>query len=128
MTRFCLMFLLLFAAGTCQSRPQVDARVTAAGVFTQRYSRSPLSVWNVHGRAAGTDCDVLLVETSVVMDDSMVEALHYGAGAYGVVEGGVQRFYLDGAFRGVAYRDSSGRVWMYGDVTRNEAETLKPCA
>jgi hypothetical protein len=127
MTRYCLMFLLLLGATGCESRPQVDSRLDAAGFFTKRYSRSPLSVWNVRGAVAGADCDVFLVETSVVMNDAMVEALHYGAGAYGVVEGGVQRFYRDRAFRGVAYRDSAGHVWKYGDVTRSEAETLKRC-
>jgi len=121
-----LTFLLMLAAG-CESHPQLDARVAAASFFTKRYARSPLSAWNVRGRTAGADCDVLLVETSVVMSDSMVQSLHYGAGGYGVVEGGVQRFYRDRAFRGVAYRDAAGNVWHYGLVTRNEAKTLKPC-
>ena len=127
MNRHALIFLLLFSATGCESRPQADSRFQAAGTFTQRYSRSPLAVWNVRGFVAGADCDVFLVETSVVMDDAMVEALHYGAGSYGVVDGGVQRFYRDRAFRGVAYRDSAGHVWKYGDVTRSEAETLRRC-
>jgi len=127
MTRLFLMFLFLLGAAACESHPQVNARVEAAGFFTQRYSRSPLSPWNVRGAAAGSDCDVLLVETSVVMNDSMVEALHYGAGAYGVVAGGVQRFYRDRAFRGVAYKDSAGHVWTYGEISRSEVETLTPC-
>lgn len=127
MTRHGLILLLLFGATGCESRPHADSRLEAAGTFTQRYSRSPLAAWNVHGFVAGTDCDVFLVETSVVMNDAMVEALHYGAGAYGVVDGGVQRFYRDGAFRGVAYRDAAGHVWKYGDVSRSEAETLKRC-
>ncbi|MEK6371963.1 MAG: hypothetical protein AABO58_04645 [Acidobacteriota bacterium] len=127
MTRPWLMFLLVFSATGCESHPQIDAHVDAAGFFTHRYSRSPLSVWNVRGSAAGAGCDVLLVETSVVMNDAMVEALHYGAGAYGVVDGGVQRFYRDRAFRGVAYRDSAGHVWKYGGISRSEAETLRRC-
>ena len=127
MIRHYLMFLLLFGATGCESHPRIDSHVDAAGFFTQRYARSPLSAWNVRGAAAGADCDVLLVETSVVLNDGMVEALHYGAGAYGVVDGGVQRFCRDRAFRGVAYRDSAGHVWKYGDLSRSEAETLKRC-
>src|SRR5262245_61082201 len=103
-TRLTLALLLL----ACQSRPPAEAHIDAAGVFTARYAKSALSVWKVRGSAAGADCDVLLVETSVVMNESMVEALHYGAGRYGVVHGGVQRVYRDGAFRGVAYRDAAG--------------------
>lgn len=122
-----LSILLFIAAMACNANPQASARVDAAGVFTKRYAHSALSVWKVRGAAAGSDCDILLIKTSVVMDDAMVEALHYGGGAYGVVDGGVQRFYRDRAFRGVAYRDAAGHVWRYGDVTRNEAETLKPC-
>jgi hypothetical protein len=127
MTRPCLILLLLLGATRCESRSRIGAHVDAAGFFTERCSRSPLSVWDVRGAAAGAGCDVLLVETSVVMNDRMVEALHYGAGPYGVVAGGVQRFYRDREFRGVAYRDSAGHVWKYGDVSRTEAETLKQC-
>ena len=57
----------------------------------------------------------------------MVEAMHYGAGAYGVVDGGVQRFCRDRSFRGVAYKDSSGRIWTYGNVTAQDAATLPRC-
>ena len=124
MMRHHLLLLLLLA---CQSRPQVDGRVTAASMLARRYSQSALSSWNVRGSAAGGDCDVLLVETSVVMNDRMVEALHYGSGAYGIVDGGVQRFYRDRAFRGVAYRDAAGHVWKYGDVSRSESERLTRC-
>jgi hypothetical protein len=57
----------------------------------------------------------------------MVEAMHYGAGAYDIYDGGVQQFLRERAFRGVAYKDGSGRVWTYGAVTQNEAEALVPC-
>ena len=57
----------------------------------------------------------------------MVEALHYGAGAYGVYDGGVQRFSRDRAFRGVAYKDSSGRIWTYGNVSVAEVAAMKRC-
>lgn len=127
MTRHYVMFAAMLAAFGCQAQPHNDARVTAASFFTQRYSHSRLAKWNVRASAAGRDCGVLLVETSIVMEDSMVEAMHYGGGAYGVIEGGVQRFYRERSFRGVAYKDSSSRIWTYGDVTREEAEALKRC-
>ncbi len=126
--RYCLMLFAFLASLACRLQMRTDPRATAASVLTQRYAHSPLAAWKVRGSTAGADCDVLLVETSVIMEDSMIEALHYGAGAYGVVDGGVQRFYRQCAFRGVAYRDSSGRLWTYGGVTQEEAERLKRCA
>jgi hypothetical protein len=39
----------------------------------------------------------------------------------------VQRFCRDRSFRGVAYKDSSGRVWAYGNVTAHDAATLPRC-
>ena len=104
-----------------------DNHVAAANVFTNRYAHSRFARWNVRATARGRDCDVLLVETDMVMEDSMVDAMHYGAGAYGVVDGGVQRFYRDRAFRGVAYKDSSGRIWAYGNVSARDAATLSRC-
>jgi hypothetical protein len=122
-----LMILALLAA-TCESRPRLpNNHVASANVFTNRYAHSRFVHWNVRASARGRDCDVLLVETDMVMEDSMVEAMHYGAGAYGVVDGGVQRFYRDRSFRGVAYKDSSGRIWAYGDVTAHDAATLPRC-
>jgi hypothetical protein len=121
------LLLLAFIAAACPSQ-SAERRVSDAAVFTKRYAQSPFVAWNVRGHAAGLDCGVLLVETSVVMDDSMVEALHYGAGSYAVVAGGVQRFYRDRDFRAVAYRDLAGHVWHYGDLTPQETKSLKPCA
>jgi len=123
-----LMILALLAA-MCDSRrpPDRETHILAANAFTQRYAHSRFASWNVRASARGRDCDVLLVETDMLMEDSMVEAMHYGAGAYGVIEGGVQRFYRERIFRAVAYKDSSGRIWSYGDVTASEAATLKRC-
>jgi hypothetical protein len=127
MTIRLLAILAVFAA-TCDSRPaSTDNRVSAANVFTHRYAHSRFAAWKVRASARGRDCDVLLVETDMVMEDSMVEAMHYGAGAYGVVDGGVQQFYRDRSFRGVAYKDSSGRIWAYGNVTAQDAVTLPRC-
>ncbi|MBV9069886.1 MAG: hypothetical protein JO093_05225 [Acidobacteria bacterium] len=122
--------LMIFAllAAMCDARPHSpEKHVASANFFTNRYAHSRFAGWKVHASARGRDCDVLLVETDMVMEDSMVEAMHYGAGAYGVVDGGVQRFYRDRSFRGVAYKDSSGRIWTYGNVTAQDAATLSPC-
>jgi hypothetical protein len=122
------MILALLIA-MCDTRPPHSSsnHVAAASVFTDRYAHSRFAGWKVRASARGRDCDVLLIETDMVMEDSMVEAMHYGAGAYGVVDGGVQRFYRDRSFRGVAYKDSSGRIWAYGNVTAQDAATLPRC-
>jgi hypothetical protein len=128
MTIRCLMMTLALLIAMCESHPRsASNHVAAANVFTDRYAHSRFARWNVRASARGRDCDVLLVETDMVMEDSMVEAMHYGAGAYGVVDGGVQRFYRDRSFRGVAYKDSSGRIWAYGGVTARDAATLSQC-
>ena len=101
--------------------------IAAAASLAGRCATSRLAKWNIRGSAAGAGCNVLLVDTSMVLGDSLVEAIHYGAGAYAVVDGGVRRFSRERAFRGVVYRDRTGRVWKYGDLTRREAEEMQPC-
>jgi len=123
-------FFIAAAIVSCESnkqRPNDNSQVAAATDFTSRYANSRLARWDVRAHAAGADCRVLFVETAIVMEDSMVEALHYGGGAYDVYKGGAQQYGHDRAFRGVAYRDGSGRVWTYGDVTTPEAATLAVC-
>jgi hypothetical protein len=128
-----LTVLLLLLLTACPKKPapiapaHVDEHIAAAAALTHRYARSRLAEWNVHAAAAGRDCHVLLVETGVIMEDGMVEALHYGLGAYDVLDGGVRHFSRARAFRGVAYRDSTGRIWTYGEVTADEAKHLAVC-
>ncbi len=119
-----LAFFLLMA---CESSPAADVHVAAARQLTDRYAESRLSFWNVKGSAAGADCSVLLVETAIIMEDAMVEALHYGGGAYDIYGGGVEQFYRDSSFRGVAYRDSAKHLWTYGAVNSSEAESMSRC-
>jgi len=114
---------LVFACSEVDSR--TAERVHAAGALTQRYAQSRLARWEVRGRAAGRDCRMLFIVTAIVMDDSMVEALHSGAGVYDVYRGGIRQFAHDRAFRGVVYKDGTGRLWTFGSV--NAAETLVPC-
>ncbi len=103
------------------------AHIDAARNFTDRYSRSRLAAWNIRASAAGADCDILKIEIPIILEDSMVEAIHYGAGSYNVYAGGVQHFSLERTFRAVSYKDASGRVWTYGSLSRNQAEALMPC-
>jgi hypothetical protein len=122
------LFVLIPAACESNRRPTADTeRMLAANALTDRYAQSRLARWEVRGHAAGTDCTVLFVETSILMEDSMVEALHYGAGAYDVYKGGVQQFSRDRSFRGVAYKDTSNRIWTYGEVDAAEARMLGRC-
>jgi hypothetical protein len=130
MTRFPLLLSIALLAA-CELTPKSSSnngRIVSARFLTQKYSQSRLAVWNVRASAAGRDCDVLLVDTSVIMEDSMVEALHYGGGSYNVIEnGGVERFCRARSFRGVAYRDSTARIWAYDGVTADEVQRLKRC-
>ena len=125
----CLLSSLSFIAcdGHWRQPAATPDRDIAAKVLTERYAQSRFAPWNVHAAAAGSDCAVLLVQTSVILEPGMVEALHYGAGPYDVVDGGVRQFYPERTFRGVVYKDSTGRVWNYGSVSAREAETLPLC-
>jgi hypothetical protein len=102
-------------------------RVRAAEELTRRYARPPFAKWKVRAEAVGPLCNVLFVRTPVIMESSMVDAMHRGAGAYGIDGSGLQRFYLEQTFRGVAYRDGAGRVWTYGAVKESEMGELEPC-
>lgn len=127
-----LSALLLLAAGTrCNAnRPRLEGRdvhVIAAHALTQRYAASRFHTWNIKATAGGGDCSVLVLQTEIILDDSMIEAMHYGAGQYDTYSGGLQRFMREHDFRGMAYKDVSGRIWTYGKVSPSEAETLVPC-
>jgi hypothetical protein len=97
-----------------------------AEFLTARYALK-LPQWNVSAHAAGPRCDVLVLDAGVIMEDSMIEAMHFGTGPYQEVTGSLQRFYHQQGFRGVAYRDKSEKIWTYGNVTEQEAPALVPC-
>jgi hypothetical protein len=127
--------LTLMAA--CTDRPQTDAaiqqqaarsaRVAAARAFTRDCAASHLASWKFRGTAAGGDCRILVVDTSMILEDPIVEAMHYGTGSYELYDGGVLHFSRDRAFRGVAYRDRTRHLWTYGDVTARDTQDLQPC-
>jgi len=117
------LFIILLS---CNS-PRSDAHVTAAALLTQRCAAPPYTAWHIHATAAGSDCSVLVLQAEIILEDSMIEALHYGAGAYNTLPRGVKQFTADHAFRGVIYKDVSGRSWPYGAVTEREVEEVTPC-
>jgi hypothetical protein len=126
-----LVLVLVLVLNHCDGRWRRPAatldRSTAATVLTERYAQSRFAPWHVLAMPAGTDCAVLCIRTSVILEPAMIEAMHYGAGPYDVIDGGVRQFYPERSFRGVVYIDSTGRSWPYGAVTVREAETLTPC-
>lgn len=120
--------LAVMTACKSNSHPEAEQRqVSAANALTKVYTNSALAQWKVRGTAAGKDCGVLFVATSIIMEDALVDALHYGAGAYDIYPGGVNTFSREAKFRGVAYRDATQKVWTYGAVTPEEAAQLTPC-
>lgn len=123
-----LILVLVAVSLACQPGTHTVAgsdRKSAARGLTSQYAGSALARWKVSGQAGGTDCAVLFVQTAIPMEDSLVEALHYGAGAYDIYRGGVQQFSRDRAFRGVIYRDRAGRVWTFGNAGPHE--TISAC-
>jgi hypothetical protein len=125
MTR--IMSILLCFVIACTSNPEHEQRIDAANRLTKMYAHSRFSAWELRARAAGTNCDVLFVQTANVLDDSLVEAMHYGGTDYQMVEGGIEKFHRERAFRAVAYQDAAERVWTYGPLTVIEGESLQPC-
>lgn len=119
--------LLLFALTSCRTNPEHEKRIAAADLLTTRYEHSRFSAWKLQATVAGNNCDVLFVRTANVLDDSLVEHLHYGGTDYGIVPGGVHQFYRERHFRAVAYEDATRRVWTYGALTELEGESLPPC-
>ena len=122
-----LLMLISASCGSDRKLSEGNERIAAANAFTSLYAHSRLSRWDVRAKAAGAGCDILFVQTSIVLEDSMVEALHYGGGAYDVYKGGIRQFCNDRDFRAAAYKDTSGRLWVFGDVTPTEASSLSTC-
>lgn len=121
---------LLLCAGGCGRRPAPTSGnpyVVAADRLTEDYAHSPLSKWKIRAQAAGRDCSILFIETPMILEESLIDAIHYGAGAYGVHENGIDAFCRQRSFRGTAYQDRSGRIWTYGDITSSQAAALRRC-
>ena len=126
---FTILALALFIAPAgCESnrRPR-NVHVDAADAFTSLYASSPLWRWDLRGQAAGPQCDVLVIDASVFLEEAMIESMHYGSGPFDIYVGGIEKFSRDRRFRGVVYRDGERRTWTYGAVERTEAESLQPC-
>ena|ERR1041385_9045787 len=110
-----------------QNRGTIQEHMNAARTVTRDCAGSRLADWNIRASAAGSDCAVLLIETPVILEDAVIVSIHYGTRGYGVFQGGVNQFSREKTFRGVAYKDGSGQLWFYGNLSRTEAEALRPC-
>jgi len=127
-TLFIGALCILLSCNSKPAPPRNDMHVTAATLLTERYETSPFAAWHVRATAAGSDCSALVLQTGIILEDSMIETMHYGAGAYNnIIPGGVKKFLTDYAFRGVIYEDVSGRKWTYGVVTEREKEEVTRC-
>ena len=123
-----ILLLTLFAATTLVAchrhvalrRAERDT-IAEARTLDKKYQQSVLAPWDIHVWAADADCKVLWVQTSVVMTDEMIDAIHYGGGEYGVTPGGFGRFYREHGFRGVIYKDlqaNDAHTWIVGDLRK----------
>lgn len=126
MTRTLLIVSIMLVLN-CGTKHPSDRHVVDANALTRRYAASRFADWQIHASANGRDCAALVIHAQVIFDDSMIEAMHYGAHAYDTYKGGLKQFSIDHKFRGVAYKDVSGRVWTYDGVTRNETEDDVAC-
>ncbi len=112
-----LMILIALALLHCQPR----------SASSDQPRQSPLERFKMHVTPAGEKCDVLLIESELILDSAMVEDIHYGIGAHDVDRGGIYGAYRNRDLRGVVYKDSTGAIWVYGDVPKEKAASLRPC-
>jgi hypothetical protein len=130
MNQIAALALLVMTVTSCapaRRSAAEDIRISAARLLTMQYERSELAKWQVRAAAAGPDCGVLLVHIPFGVEDAMIRAMHYGAGAYNVYDGGVERFYPQYTFASVVYTDASTRMWVYGDIQERDALKLETC-
>lgn len=106
--RFFTIPILILALCGAQRSHTADAND-----LTARYGSSRFAKWRIRGKATGPDGSLLCVSIGIVVDDSMIQALHYGSGLYDVYPGGIQGFMKDRRFRAVTYTDKTGRKWGY---------------
>jgi len=121
MQRFVRRALIAAALIACNAPRAGDDTATGAAAFTKQHARHKLEA-----SVAGSDCRLLLIETSSAFDDDLVESIQYGTGDYAAF-GGVDPFARDRGFRAVVYRDAPGRLWTYGATTRDEAQSMSRC-
>ncbi|HSY50411.1 MAG TPA: hypothetical protein VLC46_16485 [Thermoanaerobaculia bacterium] len=112
--------LILFATACHQQSSAGRERIASAAALTKIYAGSRVSGLRLEAKAAPMDRSILLIRIGIPVDDSQVEAIHYGTGSFGVTPNGIRRFYLDHRFRGVIYQDATGATWAYGSVRTEE--------
>ena len=76
MRKLATLLLFAMAIAHCRTKQQPDHRrqllVNAAKSLTARCATTGLRVWSVKAQAAGSDCRVLYIHTSVVLEDAMI--------------------------------------------------------
>lgn len=103
-------------------------RVQAAQDLTRAYAHSSYEKWHVRAQAAGPLCNVLVIQTSIILEDATIDAMHFGRGSYSIDGDNVQGFYRVKRFRGVIYRDGRNRSWTYGAINAADVEEIEPCS
>lgn len=114
-----MSWLLLLFLGCLNDQTKTSK---TAEVFTRAYGNQKLQAV-----MAGSDCQVLLIKSSVPLDRATIESIHYGIGEYGAHYGGAEQFAAEYRLRAVVYRDSAGHMQTYGATTRAEAESMPVC-
>jgi len=123
MKRNVLYALALLVLTNCEfKRPESPVRAALEDSLV-----SSLGQWDVSVHPAGADCDVLSIESGLILDETMVESMHYGTSSWRIHGGSVYRFMREQGYRGVAYRDRTGKTWTYGAVTADEVKSLPRC-
>lgn len=92
-------------------KQQKRALILAADELTGMFHVHPLDEYRITAYASGQDCTTLLLTSTIVLDDNMVEDLHFGGGvpAY---RNGVMGFALARGFSRVKYVDTWGKTWL----------------
>jgi len=99
-------------------------RIATAKDLTRLYAASELRDWKLKASAAGPDCGVLIVETPVAMERTMIDAMHHAVGSYRISDTSIDELAHERGFRGVLYKEGSGRLWPHGNVGEG---TPAPC-
>ena len=92
------LFCIVLIAG-CSAKQPADHHIDDAHALTLRFAASRFARWNIRATANGRDCAALVIQTSMLLDDSMIEAMHYGAGSYDMYKGGLKQFTHDRGIR-----------------------------
>lgn len=121
-----LMFACLLSMTACEPIHTSDLdHINAADMLTEQCRRDGVPRWSLTAKAAGTNCDVLLIQAAVPLDVGMIDPVHYAAPDSGYLA--IHDYADQHRFRGVVYTDPVEHIWVYGAVAGDEAKVLRPC-